>query len=236
MSAGLARNWWAVGLRGMAAVLFGLAILVLPSPTIASLVLLFAAYVTADGIFAILAGARAADQIERWWTLIVEGVTNLTVAGAVLVWLAGARGRALGAPGCRLGGRDRGVAARGGAAALRSARALDAGLRGRGFGRVGRARSRCRPLVPRSSPADGTVARRLCAAVRRGAPGPRFPPQTTTLGIGLKRLFALRPGRDGHGAMLTHIMATPCRRVTIGAVSATKALIPTSMPPTSPWR
>jgi uncharacterized membrane protein HdeD (DUF308 family) len=88
MSAGLARNWWAVGLRGMAAVLFGLAILVLPSPTIASLVLLFAAYVTADGIFAILAGARAADQIERWWTLIVEGVTNLTVAGAVLVWLA----------------------------------------------------------------------------------------------------------------------------------------------------
>jgi uncharacterized membrane protein HdeD (DUF308 family) len=88
MSAGLARNWWAVGLRGVAAVLFGLAILALPSPTIASLVLLFAAYVAADGVFAILAGARAADQIERWWTLIVEGVTNLTVAGAVLVWLA----------------------------------------------------------------------------------------------------------------------------------------------------
>jgi uncharacterized membrane protein HdeD (DUF308 family) len=88
MSARLARNWWAVGLRGIAAVLFGLAILALPSPTLASLVLLFAAYVAADGGFAILAGVRAADQIERWWTLIAEGVINLTVAGAVLVWLA----------------------------------------------------------------------------------------------------------------------------------------------------
>jgi uncharacterized membrane protein HdeD (DUF308 family) len=74
MSAGLARDWWAVGLRGIAAVLFGLGIQALPSPTIASLVLLFTAYVTADGVFAILAGVRAANRIERWWTLIVEGV------------------------------------------------------------------------------------------------------------------------------------------------------------------
>jgi uncharacterized membrane protein HdeD (DUF308 family) len=59
MSAGLARNWWAVGLRGIAAVLFRLGILAVPSPTIASLVLLFAAYVTADGVSAILAGVCA---------------------------------------------------------------------------------------------------------------------------------------------------------------------------------
>jgi hypothetical protein len=41
-------------------VLFAIAVLSLPSPTIASLVLLFAAYVAADGAFAILAGVRAA--------------------------------------------------------------------------------------------------------------------------------------------------------------------------------
>ena len=88
MSAGLARNWWAIGLRGIATLLFGFVVLALPSPSIASLVLLFTAYVTADGVFAIVAGWRATSQIERWWTLIIEGVTNLAVAAAVLVWAA----------------------------------------------------------------------------------------------------------------------------------------------------
>ena len=88
MSAGLARNWRVFGLRGVAAGVFGLGVLVLPPPTLASLVLLFAAYVVADGILAILAGTRGAGRDERWWTLIVEGLTNLTAAGAILVWAA----------------------------------------------------------------------------------------------------------------------------------------------------
>jgi len=86
MSTGLARNWWAIGLRGMATVLFGLVVLVLPSSTVASFVLLFAAYVTADGLAAIVAGTRAAGRGELWWTLIVEGMTNLAAATTVLVW------------------------------------------------------------------------------------------------------------------------------------------------------
>jgi uncharacterized membrane protein HdeD (DUF308 family) len=88
MSAGLARSWWAIGLRGIATLLFGIAVLILPSPSIASLVLLFAAYVAADGAFAMLAGWRATSQTERWWTLILEGATNLAVAATVLVWAA----------------------------------------------------------------------------------------------------------------------------------------------------
>jgi len=86
MSAGLARNWWAMGVRGIAAILFGLAILLLPPPTLASLVLLFGAYVAADGAFAIVAAVRAARRGARWWMLIFEGLINLGVAGAVLVW------------------------------------------------------------------------------------------------------------------------------------------------------
>jgi uncharacterized membrane protein HdeD (DUF308 family) len=55
----LARTWWAVGLRSSAAILFGLTLVVLlPSSTTASLVMLFAAYVAADGFFAILAATR----------------------------------------------------------------------------------------------------------------------------------------------------------------------------------
>jgi uncharacterized membrane protein HdeD (DUF308 family) len=88
MSAGLARNWRAVGLRGVAAIGFGLGVLLLPPPTLASLVLLFATYVVADGVLAIVAGTRAVGRGERWWTLVVEGLTNLAVAGGVLVWAA----------------------------------------------------------------------------------------------------------------------------------------------------
>jgi uncharacterized membrane protein HdeD (DUF308 family) len=88
MSPGLARNWWVVALRGAAAVLFGFGVLALPSATLASLILLFAAYVAADGAFAILAGTLAARRNERWAALILEGTANLALAGAVLVWPA----------------------------------------------------------------------------------------------------------------------------------------------------
>jgi uncharacterized membrane protein HdeD (DUF308 family) len=88
MSAGLAQNWWAIGLQSIAAMLFGVSVLALPRSAVASLILLFAAYVAADGAFPILAGARAMRRGERRWTLIIEGVTNILVAGAVLIWSA----------------------------------------------------------------------------------------------------------------------------------------------------
>lgn len=100
MNAMLARNWWVMALRGVCAVLFGLIALLLPGVTIASLVLLFAAYMLVDGVFAIVAGVRAATRRERWWPFILEGVIDLAagVVAAVapiatilaFVWLSGA--------------------------------------------------------------------------------------------------------------------------------------------------
>jgi hypothetical protein len=102
MSTGLARNWWAIGLRGAAAILFAIAVLCLPASTIASLVLMFAAYVAADGAFAILAGMRAAGRGDRWRMLILEGAINLAAAAGVLVWSMGPRagGHRVGRMGC----------------------------------------------------------------------------------------------------------------------------------------
>jgi uncharacterized membrane protein HdeD (DUF308 family) len=54
MSAGVRGNWWAVGLRGAAALLFAITILSLPPHAVAPLALLFTAYVAADGALAIL--------------------------------------------------------------------------------------------------------------------------------------------------------------------------------------
>jgi uncharacterized membrane protein HdeD (DUF308 family) len=88
MSAGVARNWWAIGLRSAAAIVFAITILSLPPQAVAPLVLLFAAYVAADGAFAILAGMRAPRWGYRWPMLILEGSVNLAAAAAVLAWQA----------------------------------------------------------------------------------------------------------------------------------------------------
>lgn len=83
-----AHDWWPVGLRSLAAFLFGLTILMLPSSTIASLILLFVAYVAADGMLAIVAAARAPRRGAHAWMMMLTGMTNLTVAAAVLIWQA----------------------------------------------------------------------------------------------------------------------------------------------------
>ena len=88
MSAGLARNWRALGMRAGLAVLFAITVLLLPRPTLGVLVLTFAAYVAADGAMAIVAGIRAMRRGELWQTLIFEGAVNISVAGVVLAWPA----------------------------------------------------------------------------------------------------------------------------------------------------
>jgi uncharacterized membrane protein HdeD (DUF308 family) len=88
MSAGAGDNWWAIGLRGVAAILFAITILSVPPQAVAPLVFLFAAYLAADGAFAILAGMRAPRWGYRWPMLILEGSVNLAAAAGVLVWQA----------------------------------------------------------------------------------------------------------------------------------------------------
>ena len=88
MSAALARNWWAVALRGAVAILFGIAALLLPFATIASLVLLWAAYMLVEGVFAIMSAVRAATRHERWGWLTLEGIVNI-IAEIVALLLPG---------------------------------------------------------------------------------------------------------------------------------------------------
>lgn len=86
MSARLARNWWALLVRGLLAIAFGLYCLVLPIAAIRTLELLFAAYMAVDGVFAIVAAARAAAHHERWGLLILEGIVNFIAAAIALFW------------------------------------------------------------------------------------------------------------------------------------------------------
>ena len=60
MSEVLAQRWWAVGLRGILAIIFGLICLLTPGIALGAFVIVFAAYMFVDGVFAIISGIRAA--------------------------------------------------------------------------------------------------------------------------------------------------------------------------------
>lgn len=86
MSSLLAQNWWAIALRGVFAILFGLIALFLPGVTILSLVLFFSAYMLVDGVFAIVAAVRAANRHERWGLMVLEGIADIAVGVIAFLW------------------------------------------------------------------------------------------------------------------------------------------------------
>jgi uncharacterized membrane protein HdeD (DUF308 family) len=89
-SALLARNWWALALRGLAAVLFGLIAFIVPTKVMLSLALIFAAYLFIDGVFGIIAAVRAAGRGQRWGLLVAEGILNMVMGLVAALFPAGA--------------------------------------------------------------------------------------------------------------------------------------------------
>lgn len=86
MAAVLVGNWWALALRGVAAIVFALIAFLWPGITATALILLFGAYALVDGVFALIAGLRAARQHGRSAPLLIEGVLNMGVGVIVFVW------------------------------------------------------------------------------------------------------------------------------------------------------
>jgi uncharacterized membrane protein HdeD (DUF308 family) len=82
----LSRNWWVIVLRGVAAIIFGLAAFVWPGLTIVSLVLLFGAYALVDGLFSIYTGLTHMGDSRRWWILALEGLAGVAVGIMAFVW------------------------------------------------------------------------------------------------------------------------------------------------------
>ena len=84
----LAQHWWAVGLRGILAIIFGLICLLTPGIAVGAFVIVFAAYMFVDGAFAIISGIRAARSGEQWGLLILEGIVGLAAGIVAVVWPA----------------------------------------------------------------------------------------------------------------------------------------------------
>ena len=77
-----ASRWWAVLLRGVIAIVFGILAFAWPGVTIATLVTLFAFYALIDGVFS-LCSAIGGRYREHRWLLALEGVVGIW-AGLVM--------------------------------------------------------------------------------------------------------------------------------------------------------
>jgi uncharacterized membrane protein HdeD (DUF308 family) len=86
----LARNWWAVAIRGIVAILFGVIALATPGAVLLSFALLFGAYLLVDGVFAIVSAVRAMGQRQHWGLLLAEGAVDILMGFIALLFPLGA--------------------------------------------------------------------------------------------------------------------------------------------------
>ena len=82
----LANNWWAVALRGIVAILFGIAAFAMPFVTMLSLVVVFAAFSFVDGVFGIIMSVRGARKGERWVWLLLSGILGIVASAVAILW------------------------------------------------------------------------------------------------------------------------------------------------------
>jgi len=82
----LTRNWRLLALRGMIAVLFGLAALVWPGATLTALVLLFGAYALVDGLLALIVSRLDRHEFDHGWVLLLKGLAGIATGVLTLLW------------------------------------------------------------------------------------------------------------------------------------------------------
>lgn len=82
----LFRNWWIHALRGVLGIVFGIVALIWPESAKLALVLLFGAFATADGIFAAAVSVASNGYFERWWAVLLEGLTGIVIGVLTFFW------------------------------------------------------------------------------------------------------------------------------------------------------
>src|SRR5690242_15265463 len=83
----LSKWWWAVALRGLVAVIFGIIAIVWPGLTLFWLIIVFGAYAIIDGVVEIYSGFFDRAQYgARWWVGVLEGIVSLVVGLIAWIW------------------------------------------------------------------------------------------------------------------------------------------------------
>ena len=96
----LARYWWLILLRGIAAIIFGVLAFIWPGITLVTLVLFWGAFTLVDGILALAHAIMGGNVASRWWlaligvlgiivgllTFLMPGVTALVLLVFIAAW------------------------------------------------------------------------------------------------------------------------------------------------------
>lgn len=82
----LAKNWWLILLRGVAAIVFGVLAFLWPGVTLLTLVIFYGAYVLVDGLLALWAAATGGGgMMPRWW-LALAGLLGVVAGLLTFFW------------------------------------------------------------------------------------------------------------------------------------------------------
>ena len=80
----MARYWWAFLVRGVLAVLFGIAAIVWPRLTFQVLLALFGVFAIADGIVSLVGGLQSTGRAR--WTSLIAGLASVVIGVSVFLW------------------------------------------------------------------------------------------------------------------------------------------------------
>lgn len=80
----IAERWWALTIRGAAAIVFGVLCLVVPGLSLVVLVAMYGAFALVDGVFGLVMAYRSQRAGQRWGWFVFSGLVSLVVAGITL--------------------------------------------------------------------------------------------------------------------------------------------------------
>lgn len=82
----LAQNWWAIALRGLCSVLFGVSAFAWPGITLTILVLFYGAYALADGVLAAAWAVMRRQGGEFPWGALLAGLAGIAIGVITFVY------------------------------------------------------------------------------------------------------------------------------------------------------
>jgi len=82
----LAKNWWSLAIRGLAAITLGLITILQPEISLSMLLQVFFVYALLDGLAGLAGALNAAAAHQRWTSLVVDGATGVVAAIVTVAW------------------------------------------------------------------------------------------------------------------------------------------------------
>lgn len=82
----LAKCWWLLLLRGIAAIVFGVLAFIWPALTLVTLVLLYGAFALIDGVLSLVAAFTGSPKPVPTWWLVVVGLLGIAAGAVTFLW------------------------------------------------------------------------------------------------------------------------------------------------------